>query len=150
MVHQVYSIYLRVDNYCCIGFAICLLQAFQYFHNAEFLKVAIQAEQTCSAQMHQSNVMEEFKGLGLCHGLPGLVLISLQLYSITKQDKYYKHALYGCEKLLHWKWNIQNKQWRMPDHLWSVWEGVGGAVWAIASLLWNPTSTKGFPCVNDV
>jgi hypothetical protein len=65
----------------------------------------------------------------LCHGIAGNAYPFLSVYLLTKDDKYLRHALEYAEICTKWEEKTIQGEFRRPDRPWSVFEGVGGAIW---------------------
>ena len=68
------------------------------------------------------------KGVGLCHGISGNVVILLKFYKATGIKKYLDRALAMADFMTHWSQLTEQGQMRVPDHPWSLFEGLAGAV----------------------
>ncbi|CAG8798039.1 17096_t:CDS:2, partial [Gigaspora rosea] len=97
---------------------------------------------------------------GLCHNTLGNAYTFLLTYLVTQDEKQLKRALafglYGSE----WKDKTQKGEIRVPDHPWSLFEGLSGGViyWAdVLTVLKNfqqlgadgQDKVIGFPCFTD-
>ncbi|GAW81303.1 G-protein coupled receptor [Plasmodium gonderi] len=65
-----------------------------------------------------------YKGLGLCHGIPGNGLVFLYLYNYTSNREWYIKAL----KYAHFCIKYFDKFYNVPDRPNSLFEGYGGLV----------------------
>ncbi|RIB25758.1 hypothetical protein C2G38_2138627 [Gigaspora rosea] len=98
---------------------------------------------------------------GLCHNTLGNAYTFLLTYLVTQDEKQLKRALafglYGSE----WKDKTQKGEIRVPDHPWSLFEGLSGGViyWAdVLTVLKNfqqlgadgQDKVIGFPCFTDL
>ena len=74
------------------------------------------------------------KGVSLCHGVSGNAYVFLILFKITNERKYLEWTVEFMDACLQWEQLTKEGQFRVPDRPWSVWEGLGGAVWYVFSV----------------
>ncbi|CAI2171786.1 4884_t:CDS:2 [Funneliformis geosporum] len=91
------------------------------------------------------------KGVGLCHGVAGNAYPFLSVYILTKDHKYLRNALEYAEICAQWEEKTEQGEFSNTDKPWSVFEGIGGAIWLISDLLyWDQEIFKGFPGLTDI
>jgi hypothetical protein len=73
------------------------------------------------------------------------------LYRITREAKYATRVDKLIDTCAHWEDLTQANHFRLPDHPWSIWEGIGGVAWLLVDLIYTPANTcMGFPCLSDI
>uniref|UniRef100_A0AC34GCK7 LanC-like protein n=1 Tax=Panagrolaimus sp. ES5 TaxID=591445 RepID=A0AC34GCK7_9BILA len=98
------------------------------------------AAHACSELIWQKGLLH--KGPGLCHGVSGNGYAFLMMYRLTNDDTYLTKAkLFG---LIMMNPDFQ-KQARVPDRPWSLFEGWAGALCFLSDLL-NPNNAQ-FPLI---
>jgi len=79
------------------------------------------------------------KGYGICHGVAGNAYSFLSLYKQTNDAKYLHRAI----KFAEWCFDYGQHGCRIPDHPFSLFEGMAGTVYFLADML-QPKVSK-FP-----
>ncbi|CAG8801896.1 6452_t:CDS:2, partial [Dentiscutata erythropus] len=112
-------------QFCHGAPGICLLacKAYEYYKEEKYLKLAMETANYVYSQGYGH------KGTGLCHGISGNAYVFLSVYLLTKDLQYFQWALEYAEVCTQWEERTLNKEFRLPDRPWSLWEGLGGAVW---------------------
>ena len=101
---------------------------------------------------------------GLCHGISGNGFCFLTLFQLTQNPKHLYRAKHFGELILECPVRDEErehlKQYRIPDHPFSLFEGMGGGVWYLIELTYcfgkknihsvdYPEEFQGFPCFTD-
>jgi len=122
------------------GVGLLALEAYRYYDQTEYLDIAKSAADYVCQHIHTIN-----KGVGLCHGVAGNAYLALNLYALTKDEKYTQQLDGFLHFIVNWKEKTANKDFRLPDYPWSMWEGLAGAVWFL--LDFDQAKTSGLPWV---
>ncbi|RKP07486.1 hypothetical protein THASP1DRAFT_30703 [Thamnocephalis sphaerospora] len=144
------------------GIGLCALQAHATFGNRRYFDVAVRAaDATWVAGIGQ-------KGVGLCHGVAGNAYLQLLLLRHTEMTVYADRVRALTLVCRLWESYTRNGTFRLPDHPWSLWEGLAGAVWLLADHLSyevcvamrdsddaaasnsDTFGPRGFPCLSDI
>ncbi|CAG8720295.1 8837_t:CDS:2, partial [Acaulospora morrowiae] len=127
------------------GMSLLACKAYQYYKEEKYLKLAMEI----ADYVYSYGPIR--KGVGLCHGVSGNAYTFLSVYILTKDPKYFQWALEFAEVCTQWEERTQRGEFRVPDRPWSLWEGLGGAAWLIADLLyWDVEVFKGCPGLTDI
>ncbi|CAG8638468.1 11704_t:CDS:2 [Paraglomus brasilianum] len=110
------------------GIAFLACRAYEVFKEARYLEIAAEA----AMFVHDYGILR--KGVGLCHGVSGNAYVFLILFKITNERKYLEWTVEFMDACLQWEQLTKEGQFRVPDRPWSVWEGLGGAVWYVFSV----------------
>lgn len=110
-----------------------LLLAYKEFKDNKYLNAALEAGE----DIWQRGLLK--KGCGLCHGVAGNGYAFLRIYQTTNDPKY----LYRALKFAHWCCNYEKNRDRIPDHPFSLFEGLAGTIYFLIDIL-KPKQSK-FP-----
>ncbi|TPX58144.1 hypothetical protein SpCBS45565_g08072 [Spizellomyces sp. 'palustris'] len=130
------------------GAVLCLCRAYEVFGDQLFLDAAKLAADV----VWEKGLLR--KGVGLCHGISGNAYVFLHLYLLTNERLFWDRAVKFAEFILQWEDLTRRHVLLVPDHPWSLFEGLGGAV-----MLWNDIleissegggESVGFPAFMDV
>ncbi|KAJ3148476.1 LanC-like protein 3 [Irineochytrium annulatum] len=88
------------------------------------------------------------KGVGLCHGVTGNGYAFLFLHAVTREGVWMERAVKFAEFACAWEKMVDDGTMQKADRLWSLFEGVGGAVvyWADVMRVAQGKAMVGFPC----
>jgi lantibiotic modifying enzyme len=91
------------------------------------------------------------KGLGLCHGVSGNAYALLIAHQETGNPEYLETVLQFASVIKRWTVNLEWRQanFSTPDHPFSLFEGIAGAV-AFMAELESDLPVQGFPCMSDL
>lgn len=119
----------RLVQWChgAVGLALLCMQAYKHYKEDVYLEKAIQQSQI----IWERGLLR--KGVGLCHGISSNAIVFLHLYTITGNAVHLRRAEYFIDFAL----NSQHSEqlFRAPNHPYSMFEGVGGAVLALCDLI---------------
>lgn len=110
-----------------------MVKAYQVFGNEKYLNAAIK----CGEVVWSRGILK--KGYGICHGVSGNAYTFLTLYKETSDPKYLHRAI----KFAEWCFDYGQHGCRIPDHPFSLFEGMAGTVYFLADML-EPKLSK-FP-----
>ncbi|XP_060606070.1 lanC-like protein 2 [Ruditapes philippinarum] len=114
------------------GWIHMFISAYKLFGEDRYL----QAAKACADVIWSRGLLK--KGFGLCHGISGNAYAFLAMYKLTDDQAYlykaYKFATVMMER---------NVRVRVPDHPYSLFEGLAGTIYFLADLL-HPKNAK-FP-----
>ncbi|XP_045168862.2 lanC-like protein 2 isoform X2 [Mercenaria mercenaria] len=114
------------------GWIHMFIMAYKEFGEDRYL----QAAKACADVIWSRGLLK--KGFGLCHGISGNAYAFLAMYKLTDDQAYlykaYKFATMTMER---------NVRVRIPDHPYSLFEGLAGTIYFLIDLL-DPKSAK-FP-----
>ncbi|CAG8534827.1 6418_t:CDS:2 [Funneliformis mosseae] len=134
-------------QFCHGATGICFLacKAYEVFKEKEYLDLA--EEIADYIYLHGKTR----KGVGLCHGISGNAYPFLSVYKLTEDHKYLRYALEYANICAQWEEKVEQGEFSHSDKPWSVYEGIGGAIWLISDLIyWDQEIFKGFPGLTDV
>ncbi|CAG8492376.1 6962_t:CDS:2 [Funneliformis caledonium] len=145
--HTLFEPNNNLVQFCHGATGICFLacKAYEVFKEKEYLDLA--EEIADYIYLHGKTR----KGVGLCHGISGNAYPFLSVYKLTEDHKYLRYALEYANICAQWEEKVEQGEFSHSDKPWSVYEGIGGAIWLISDLIyWDQEIFKGFPGLTDV
>lgn len=115
------------------GVVHLMIKAYQVFGKEKYLNAAVK----CGEVVWSRGLLK--KGYGICHGVAGNAYTFLTLYKQTGNPTYLHRAM----KFAEWCFDYGQHDCRIPDHPFSLFEGMAGTVYFLADML-EPKSSK-FP-----
>lgn len=108
----------------------------QTYGNQYYLDAAVK----CGEVVWERGLLR--KGYGLCHGVSGNAYTFLQLYQLTGKVLYFNRAVRFAE----WCVSSAQRECRVPDRPYSLFEGLAGVTYFYVDLLALPDSAT-FPAL---
>ncbi|KAJ3268722.1 LanC-like protein 2 [Borealophlyctis nickersoniae] len=134
------------------GAILCLCRAYDVYKDHTYLDAAKRAAEV----VWEKGLLT--KGVGLCHGIrllspprSGNAYSFLHLYALTRDQKYWDRTIRFALFATEWESRTQNGELGVPEHPWSLFEGLAGAVmlWRDVLRLAGAEELDGFPCFMD-
>ncbi|XP_062518191.1 glutathione S-transferase LANCL1-like [Corticium candelabrum] len=107
------------------GLALTFSKAYEVFKDEQYLIAA----RDCADVTWQRGLL--VNGYGLCHGVAGNAYAFLALYRVTKDPR----CLYRAMKFGDWCMSSGDRQTRLPDRPFSLFEGLAGTIYFFCDLL---------------